>query len=797
MRLAVVLGAALLSVACAAHAEDDARTVSELTVIAPLPGTGIDADKLPAATATLDADDLSRTGSLSITAALEQRIPGLSLSDVQGNALARDVNYRGFQASPINGSPQGLAVYLGGVRLNEAFGDTVNWDLIPDVAIARADLVTGNPAFGLNALGGALSLGMKTGRTAAGGTASAEGGSFGRSQGSVEYGGSSGAWSGYLAIDGGRDGGWRRQSKSSVGRLYGDLGWRAAAADLHLVVAAGRSDLGVVGPTPADILSNDRRAVYTYPQTTKDESRLLALSGAFTLSPDWTLQADLNGRTFRQGHLDGNDGNFEGCTRTATNPLFGTLCLEDDAFPAAIRPPAAAFQVQGLDGRPVGCPPLVAGQNRLCNGIPYGSLDRTRTRAQTRGASLQATRTAPLFGRTNLFVAGLSLDRGRARFSADSTLAMILPSLEVSTTSTIPGVGQVIRTASAVAYTPVSINATTGYDGLYATDTLDLTPNLFLTVSGRFNVARIETRDRTGSSPDLNGSHRFSRFNPAAGLAWKVGDRVTAYGGYAETNRAPTPLELACSDPLRPCLLENALVADPPLKQVTARTWQAGVRGGAGGLDWSLGLFQTDNRDDVLALASAIQGRGYYANVPATRRRGLEASVAYRSDRWMAYASASTLEATYRFAGSLPSPNSPFADAAGNVSVSPGDHLGGIPAQGAKAGADFEPLPGLKFGGDLVAVGAQRLLGDENGQGDRLKAYVVAGVHANWAVGHGLELFVRVDNLFDRRYATFGSYFETSALDNLKPSPLPADPDPRTFTPAPPRSFMLGLRTRW
>jgi iron complex outermembrane receptor protein len=805
MRLRASAGlAAILAVApLSAQAADDGTTVSPLTVVAPTPlaGPGVDADKLPGSTESLDAADLRRAGSLAVTDALEQRTPGLSLSDTQGNGFARNLNYRGFQASPLQGTPQGLAVYMGGVRLNEGFGDTVNWDLVPEVAVGRIDLVTGDPAFGLNALGGAVSLSMKTGASAPGGSASVQGGSFGRVFGSVEYGAVKGPWSAYVAVDDGREDGWRRQSASDLARTYADLGWAEGRTELHLVIAGGETDLGVVGPTPVDLLAQDRRAVYTFPQATRDRNGLVALSGAFKASDAWSLQGSLYGRAFRQNHVDGNDGNFEGCTRNAASPLFGTLCVEDDDFPAAIRPPAAGFQVLGADGAPIGCPPLVAGQNRLCNGVPYGSLDRTRTRTVTDGVSVQAVRSAPVFGLGNLFAVGASLDQSRIRFGADSTLALIQPDLSVQTTAAVPGIGQIIRTAGAIAYNPVDIHATNDAIGLYATDTLDLTDRLFLTLSGRFNRVRIATSDRTGSSPDLNGKHSFDRFNPAVGLAWKALDSVTLYGGYAETNRAPTPLELSCSNPLKPCLLENALVSDPPLSQVVSKTWQVGLRGageaGGGRFDWRLGAYRSDNDNDIVALASAIQGRGSYANVPRTRRQGLEAEINYRSTRWMGYASASHIEATYRFFGDLPSPNSPFADDDGNVQVRPGDRIGGIPPERFKIGGDVYLTPTITIGADILGVSAQRRVGDEGNQDGKLPSYWVAGAHASWEVGHGVELFGRVDNLFDRKYATFGTYFETDALANVHPSPLPDDADPRTDSPAPPRAFSIGLRVRW
>src|SRR5262245_33771509 len=109
------------------------------------------------------AADFSRDYSPNVVETFAQRIPGVTTNNVQGNEFATDLRYRGFAASPLQGTPQGLAVYMQGIRINEAFGDTVNWDLIPKVAIGRSDVWTNNPAFGLNALGGAISFQMKDG----------------------------------------------------------------------------------------------------------------------------------------------------------------------------------------------------------------------------------------------------------------------------------------------------------------------------------------------------------------------------------------------------------------------------------------------------------------------------------------------------------------------------------------------------------------------------------------------------------------------------------------------------------
>src|SRR5689334_12052191 len=226
-----VVVAALLAGPAVAQ-ERSGPELGEVIVVAPtpVPGVGVNADKLPGVVKSLGSEAFERTGSLALPDALEQPIAGASLGDTQGNAFTRDFNFRGFQASPLQGTAQGFAVYMAGVRLNEAFGDTVNWDLVPEVAIKGADLFTSNPAFGLNALGGAVTLRMKSGFNTTGGGLTGQLGSFRRTYGSAEQAFSAGPWGLYIAIDGGHERGWRRHSPSDVARAYADLGWKEGPA---------------------------------------------------------------------------------------------------------------------------------------------------------------------------------------------------------------------------------------------------------------------------------------------------------------------------------------------------------------------------------------------------------------------------------------------------------------------------------------------------------------------------------------------------------------------------------------
>ena len=199
-----------------------------------------------------------------------------------------------------------------------------------------------------------------------------------------------------------------------------------------------------------------------------------------------------------------------------------------------------------------------------------GSIDRTKTAALTVGGTVQAASSDKVFGVRISLWSGRALDHGNVRFNASSELGTIGNDLFTTGTGVI-----IAQPDGAVA--PVDLKTRNTYYGFYLTDTIDLTSRLSLTAGGRFNLAQIKLLDQLGE--DLNGSHQFSRFNPVIGATYKLTPDVTLYGGYSEANRAPTPAELACADPARPCLLDNFLVSDPPLKQVVSHTYEAGIRG--------------------------------------------------------------------------------------------------------------------------------------------------------------------------------------------------------------------------
>ena len=186
----------------------------------PVKGSEIPLDKVPSAVAQVtSARDRSAADRPRIEQAIQQNVPGAIISDVNGNRILRRIfEYRGFTASPVEGTPQGLAVYQNGVRINEVFGDTVNWDLIPSTAINSIAVVSGNPLYGLNALGGALNITMKDGFGFQGVESDTRVGSYGRFQEYLQLGKQVDNFAAYAAVEGIWDQGWRQFSPSEVRR---------------------------------------------------------------------------------------------------------------------------------------------------------------------------------------------------------------------------------------------------------------------------------------------------------------------------------------------------------------------------------------------------------------------------------------------------------------------------------------------------------------------------------------------------------------------------------------------------
>ncbi len=732
-----------------------------------VPGA-IDRDKVPANVQTLTAADFDHAVAPNLLDALARGLPGVALGDQTGNQFQLDLNYRGFVAGPVIGTPQGLAVYQNGVRINEVFGDIVNWDFIPENAISRMTLVPSNPVYGLNAIGGALSFEMKNGYTYRGVEGDFTGGLYGRAGASMQAGGQVGSLSGYITADAINDAGWRQDSPSQLRRVYADLGARGDRTEFHVTFTGASNTFGAAASTPVQMLNQDWTSVYTLPQTTDNQLAFLTASASWKPTDTWTYQTNVYYRAFRQSHVDGNgtDAQNSGC------PDPALLCFPNlnGTLSNLVTTTGQTVPASGVLGSSV-----------------LGEIDRTLTSTNSFGGSAQTATSERLFGHGNNFVVGLAIDRGLVQFSSSSELGTI----NANQFPLVQGVGLFIDQPSGDV-APVGLAAQTLYSGLYTTDTFDVTQRLSVTGGARFNFAAINLQDELGNDPGLNGSHSYSRLNPTIGATYKLTPNTTLYGGYAEANRAPTPLELACSDPLRPCLIDNALVGDPNLKQVVSHTFEAGLRGRfdvAGGLlNWTVGAYHTLNTDDIIAVASPIPGHEFFQNAGNTLRQGIEAQASYKWDRWNVYANLTTVDATFQNALALSSPFNPFADANGNIFVVPGDHLTGIPNFRIKAGAEYRISASWKFGADLYVIGSQYLVGDEFNQNPRMPAYWTVNLHSSYQVTKNVELFALVKNLFNQHYDVYGTFFDVTSFPYLNLT------DPRTFVPGMPFAFYAGAR---
>jgi outer membrane receptor protein involved in Fe transport len=730
------------------------------------PSTALAVDKVPSSINFVDTPQIKRTDSLNITDALQQSVPAVNVSEVSGNPFQPNLEFRGFVSSPVAGTPQGLAVYQNGVRVNEAFGDIVNWDLIPTTAVKSIAVVTNNPAYGLNALGGAVAVQMKDGFNYQGAELDLMGGSYGRIQGSAQWGKQVDQFAIYGALEGLHDNGFRNFSPSDIKRFYSDVGYRNENAEFHLNLGVADSRLGAPATTPIELLNQFWGSTYTTPQTTTNQVAYANLTGKVDVTPTWTIETVAHLRSYDQHTQDGNPTGAQPC-----DPNTALLCFGDGSTPA-----------NGLNGQ------------QLVNPFPadaiLGENDRTSTRSTTGGFSVQATNTDELFGHSNRFVVGASLEASVTHFSGSAELGTI------GTNYVLTGSGIFLgQSGDPVSIGPVSLRATNRYAGVYALDTFDVTNAFSITGGGRFNAARIALEDQLGGL--LNGTSTYDRFNPIIGGTYKITPELTAYAGYSEANRAPTPLELGCADPAHPCIIGAFLVSDPPLKQVVSHTYEAGFRGtkalNIGTLEWKFGGFRATSNDDILAIPDPVlQGFGYFQNVGRTRRQGIEAEAKLKSSVFQVYASYSFIDA--RFLDSLlVGSNSPFADDDGNVLISPGNKIPAIPRNRIKAGFDYLITDAFKVGADAIFVSDQYFVGDESNQAQKVPSYAVFNVHASYQVDKTFQIYGKINNLLDNHYATYGTFFETDALPNFAAGGAPFN-DARALNPAYPRTFYAGVR---
>jgi iron complex outermembrane receptor protein len=746
-----------------------------------IPGTRIDIDKIPGNVQVLSPSDLTREGSASLTGALNAALSSVNVNDDLDDPFQPDILYRGFEASPVLGTPQGLAVYQNGVRINEAFGDTVNWDLFPDIAIDQVELVSSSPLYGLNALGGAISVTMKNGFTYQGTDLEISGGSYGQRALTGQFGINSGAFGFYAAGRALDWDGWREFSNDRMRELYAVASVHTDLATLELSYTRADNRLNGQGSAPVQELAVSRSLVFTGPQSNLDSLDFVTLNGTLKLTEAWSLQSVLYYRDYAQTVANGNTTNYETCS----NPP-GSLCQPDGVTPLT----NSAGQT---------LPDISNGGSHV-----IGENDFELVHAWGRGAALQVTNGDAIAGHENRLTAGAALDYASTSFYTGAQIGLIdaqlivLPSnLLIDTPENSPAA---IANGDPV---PVSVDSVNKNLGLFLTDTFDVAPDLAVTASGRYNITHIDLDDQLGSN--LDGNNRFVHFNPAIGATYKVLPATTVYGGLSQSTRTPTASEIECSNPATPCLLPTNLAGDPPnLRQVISHTAELGARGrlpgitGSGGeLSWNLSVFRTLLKDDIYGVATSVS-QGFFQNIGDTRRQGLEAGLNYRDARWSAYANYSFVQAQFRSALRVPSPSNPAQDASGDVQVEPGDRLPGIPEHRLKLGLDYKIIPAWSLGATLNMVSSFYYVGDESNQLSPIPGYTVVNLHSTYKPAPHLEVFASVDNLFNRRYATWGILSDSTGVNapGVPPDGVTNGPgvDNRFLSPAAPLQAFGGLR---
>ncbi|MTV41804.1 TonB-dependent receptor [Duganella radicis] len=706
-----LVGAVLLAWrgALAAGADPAAEMLAVNVVgVAPLPGLGIDRDRLPYQVQTASAAAMSLGAGQNAAEFMARSLAGVNANEISGSPFQNDLTFRGFRASPVLGSSQGISVYLDGVRVNEPFGDVVNWDMLPEAAIANVLLTPGsNPLFGLNTLGGALALSTKSGRSHAGLEGGVSAASNGQRRTDLAYGYDSGRqWHAFVAATGFSDRGWRERSDGNLGNLYAKLDGIAGDNEWSIALLAGRSRLIGNGLLPDELYAADRRAVYTSPDETRNRLRQLVFNVIHRFDEHTELTTMAYARSSRR------------------NTVNGDINEDESEHPA--------------------------------------TWNTTLTRQSSQGGNLHLSMDAA----PHQLTAGVSFDRSSVYFAQYEQEAWFAPDRTVVTDK-----DEEMEAGA-------SVSGRSRAASVYVADTWALSAGTWLTLSARYNHARVSNQLPPSDAERFSYRH----LNPSLGVAHRAAGGWTVFANLSQSNRVPTVIELGCADPEQPCRLPVGLQSDPYLKQVVSRTVEAGMRNAAA----SVSLYRTVNHDDILFRSAGVAQHGYFANFDRTRHQGVDLSLSQRWGAWAARISYSYLDAVYDVEGDL------FTGVR-NVHVKPGTRIAGLARNTLKLSMDWTPSPQWMLGADMNAVSALAVQGNEDGQAGvnrSVAGHTLLGLRASYQPSPKWEWYARVNNLADRRYASFGAVgVNMFAGDAPQPS--------RFVAPGAPRSVAAGLRFRF
>jgi outer membrane receptor protein involved in Fe transport len=693
-----------------AYAENKAEVLETGTVevvsTTPLQALGTPISEVPANVQVGTSKEINQQKPLNIGEFLDNNLGSINTSNGVGNPYQMDVSYRGFNASPILGSPVGMSVYFDGIRFNEPFGDIVNWDLIPSNSISSINLIPGsNPLFGLNTLGGALAVNTKSGASFPGLSATASGGSWGRRAFQFEVGGENKDQNIDYFVAGNifHEDGWRDHSSSDVKQIFTKTGWHNEKTDLDLSLSLADNEMQGTQALPLSMWGNTKKA-YTYPDSIKNKLAMISLKGTHFLADDKLIAGNVyyrmsNAKSFNSNaECDGN-GSVNGC---------------------ALSPNGTSDNIEA--------------QNVM-----------SKTYQDGYGGSLQLSLLKDLMGHPNNFTLGASADWSHVTFNQDGYPAELIKYQTINSDS--------------IADTWVRLKARSDYYGFYATDNFALNDKFNVTLSGRYNIAKVNLKGGTEGTDNqdiLSGNHEYKRFNPAIGFNYNPNQSLGFYGGYNEGMRAPTPIELSCADPDRPCSLPAGFNGDPDLKKVVAKTWEGGVRGKlTQEINWTVGLYNTRTSNDIQFITDPdSRSLGYFKNVGETERKGVELGLHGKIDRLNFAANYGYVDATYQSSFDV----NTITDI---QTVSKGNRIPGIAQQTFKLRTSYEISSIWNIGGNLVVSEGQYARGAENNQildgvSPKVPGYTILNLDTNYALNSDWILFAKINNVFDKEYSTFG-----------------------------------------
>ncbi len=737
-----------------AHADDVVGTLPTVEVVgvSPVASFNIPLNQYPGNIQVLRENDIESQKSSSFSELLGRSATSVTLNEIQGNPFQLDLNYRGQRLSSVLGSPQGVSAYLDGVRINEAFGDVISWDMLPESAISTITMIPGsNPMYGMNTLSGALVMTTKNGLTHEGNEVELTAGSFGRQRADVGVGRNLGnGYHAYAAATTFKEDGWREKSHSKLTNAFIKFGRDTEKTSWNVSVMGGTSDLKGNGLAPHDMYTTNYRQGYTFYDITENKSQQVSFAGTHKLSNEERLSLTT---WYRHAKRKGNNGDVNEDYREYLE--LGNSCVNinssDCNVTAVINKNTSKQETYGLTFQW----DKQLGAHKLLSGV---TIQQSKTRYQQWSAD--------------------------AEFD-DARVAIIEGDFE----------NQADHKGKNNQY------------ALFVGDVFTPAPGTLLMGALRYDYAKVKNDLISWNGVvehPTKETFSYKKLNPSVGFSQALNKQATVFGNWSQGMRVPTAFELGCSNPDYPCRVPTGLQDDPYLKPIISQTAEIGFRlFPTEKTKITVAAFTNINKDDVMFVRAptGALNAGIFQNIGKTQRDGVELTARHRESRWELGASYTYLKARYKSNLELPSLE-------GEIDVTPGTRIAGLPEHFFKFAAMYRLTPQVRIGGDVQVFGNQVVAGNEtkNTTADdtedvvgknKLAGYGILNLNGNYEYVKGLNFFVRVNNVFDKKYASYATLgynmFEGGNLAKQA-----SDIEGSVFyAPGAPRAVFGGVRYEW